>query len=75
MQIVDNREQVKREYTFKDLCVGDYFIDQDGDVSIKTSDDEYLTTVDGGRCWDNCIAEYDEKVIPLDVTLTINGEK
>lgn len=75
MVIIDNREQVKREYTFKDLRLGDCFLDQDGDVCIKFADDEYLVTVDGGRCWDTCIAEDNEKVIPLDATLTINGEK
>ena len=75
MKIVDNREQVKKEYTFNDLYLGDCFLDQDGDVGIKFSDEEYLTTIDGGKSWDTCIANADEKVIPLDVTLTINGEK
>lgn len=75
MIIIDKREKVKKEYTFNDLCLGDCFLDQDGDVSIKFSDEEYLTTINSGKSWDTCTANADEKVIPLDVTLTINGEK
>lgn len=75
MKIIDNRGQVKKEYTFEDLCVGDYFLDQDGDVSIKFSNDEYLSTMDEGKSWDTCIADGNDKVTPLDVTLTINKEK
>ena len=75
MKIVDKRAETKKEYTFEDLCVGDYFLDQDGDVGVKFSDEEYLATMDEGKTWDTCIADGNEKVTPLDVTLTINGEK
>lgn len=75
MKIVDQREHFKKEYTFKDLCIGNCFLDQDGDVGIKFSDEEYLATVDEGKSWDTCVADEMEKVTPLDVTLTINGEK
>ena len=75
MTIVDKREKSKKEYTFEDLYIGQYFLDQDGDVGIKFSNEEYLATMDAGKSWDTCIADEMDKVTPLDVTLTINGEK
>lgn len=75
MKIVDKRKLSQRPLQFKDLCVGDCFLDQDGDVSIKTYVNKYIVAMDGGKYWGICEAEETEKVIPLDVTLTINGEK
>lgn len=74
MKIIDKRAE-KKKPTFEDLCVGDCFLDQDGDVSIKISEDEYLATADEGKSWDQCIIGDSEKIVPLDVTLIINGEK
>ena len=73
MKIVDKREKNKKEYTFEDLYIGQYFLDKDGDVSIKTCDDEYLVTVGGGD-WDVACANPTDKVRPIEVTLVIEKE-
>jgi hypothetical protein len=74
MKIVDKREKNKKEYTFEDLYIGQYFLDQDGDVSIKTCDDEYLVTVGDSGDWDVAIANPTDKVRPIEVTLVIERE-
>lgn len=75
MKIVDNRAENKKEYTFEDLYIGQYFLDQDGDVSIKTCDTEYLVTVGGENPdWDVAIAKPTDKVRPIEVTLVIERE-
>lgn len=74
MKIVDKRVE-KKPLKFKDLCVGDCFLDQDGDVSIKTYVNKYIVAMEGGKYWGICEAAETEKVIPLNVTLVINKEK
>lgn len=76
MITIKRKEKIEKEYAFKDLCLGDCFLDEDGDVSIKISDDAYLVALSTGAMgWDVACAEPDEKVILVEATLIINSEK
>jgi hypothetical protein len=75
MKIVDKREKSKKGYTFADLYIGQHFLDRDGDLGIKTCDDEYLLVeADGKGDWDVAYAIPADEVKPLEVTLIIERE-
>lgn len=74
MKIIDKRQEPKN-ITFEDLCLGDCFLDSEGDLGIKISDERYLYTVDNGESWDWNSTERTTIVIPLEATLTIIGKK
>ena len=71
MMVVDKRKE-KEEVTFKDLSVGQTYIDIDGNLAIKTNfkgEDNCIT------CYNNKWGVYTEcltdKVTPIEATLTI----
>lgn len=74
MKIIDKRQEPKNT-TFADLCLGDCFLDSEGDLGIKISDERYLYTVDNGESWDWNSIECTTIVIPLEATLTIISKK
>lgn len=75
MKIVDKRVENKKGHTFADLYIGQHFLDRDGDLGIKTCDDEYLLVeADGKGDWDTACANPDDEVKPLEVTLIIERE-
>ena len=71
MKVV-NKRQEKEKVQFKDLPIGQTYIDTDGMLSIKTSfNEEYncITLYDEDwSVWTECITE---KVTPIEATLTI----
>ena len=69
MEVIDERDSGEH-ITFCDLCIGDCFIDKDGDICIKTEVDSGIYTTDN-RHWYRVRLDADEKVIPLEATLTI----
>lgn len=74
MKIIDKRQETKI-ITFEDLCLGDCFLNNEGDLGIKISEERYLYTVDNGESWDwNSIARTNI-VIPLETILTIINKK
>ena len=73
MNVVDERGNVKQT-TFVDLCIGDCFMDKDGDICIKTDQDSGIYTTDN-RNWYSVRMDADEKVVPLEATLIIKEEK
>lgn len=73
MNIVDERDTAKQT-VFDDLRVGDCFMDKDGDICIKTEQDSGIYTTDY-RNWYPVRMDADEKVVPLEATLTIKEEK
>ena len=73
MNIIDEREKLKQTI-FDDLRVGDCFVDEIGDICIKTGEESciYSTDYEG---WDSCIMTGKEKVSLLDATLVIKRKK
>lgn len=74
MKIVDKRQEAT-DITFADLCLGDCFWDNEGDLGIKISEEKYLYTVDNGESWDWNSMERTNIVIPLETILTIIDKK
>lgn len=73
MEIIDERD--KGEHTFfNNLCIGDCFMDKDGDLCIKTGEDCSIYTATGKE-WHSVMCDADDKVIPLEATLTIKKKK
>lgn len=69
MNIIDERNSVKQT-VFDDLCIGDCFVDEIGDICIKTGVETCIYSTDD-EGWDSCIMTGKEKVFLLDATLTI----
>lgn len=72
MKIINNREA--KEKTFKDLQVGEVFIDGDGDVCMKIDTmivDNAVVLEDGTVV----CTDMDIIVIPVKATLTIEGDE
>ena len=69
MEIIDERENGK-DITFDGLCIGDCFVDKEGDICIKTGEDSGIYTTNN-RNWHSIRFDADDKVVPLDATLTI----
>ena len=72
MKIINNRKS--KEKTFKDLQIGEVFIDGDGDICMKLDNvvvDNAVVLEDG-----NVIsADLNSIVIPVKATLTIEGDE
>lgn len=76
VQIV--KKNVKKEYLFCDLSVGDLFISEDKEVCLKitpiyTADEDYLTAI----CISNgylCYNDDDDTVIPIRAVMTVEEE-
>lgn len=72
MEIINNRKS--KEKTFKDLQIGEVYIDGDGDVCMKLDNvvvDNAVMLEDG-----NVIsADFNSIVIPVKATLTIEGDE
>lgn len=62
MVVLDRREENRKQYIFKDLWIGQCFLDKDGYVGIKSGDEEYLVQVLEGAGWDIACADPNEKV-------------
>lgn len=73
MNVVDERDNGE-QITFDELCIGDCYIDKDGDLCIKTDEDTSIYTTDN-RNWFNVRRDADEIVVPLEATLTIKKKK
>ena len=69
MNIVDERDKIKQTI-FDDLRVGDCFVDEIGDICIKTGEESCIYSTDD-ESWDSCIMTGKEKVFRLEATLTI----
>ena len=55
---------------FGELSIGDCFLDDSGEVGIKTDDNSYISTLEGGW-WNKCSADSEATVVPLEGTLTV----
>jgi hypothetical protein len=73
MKVVDNRVEFK-QYFFEDLCIGECFVDKQGDLCIKTDDDSCIYTTDK-ESWDKCTMNKWDDVVPLETVLSIEGVK
>lgn len=73
MKIIDERGIVQ-DTIFDELFVGDCFVDEVGDICIKTGEETCIYTTDD-KSWDSCIMTGKEKVIPLEATLTLRKKK
>ena len=73
MEIIDERDKGEHT-TFNELCIGDCFMDKDGDLCIKTEVDSGIYTTNH-RNWYSVRCDADDKVIPLEATLTIKKKK
>lgn len=73
MKIIDERQEAKNT-TFEDLCIGDCFMDEEGDICIKTGGKSCIYTVDSTG-WNSAIMTGKEKVSLLEATLTIVDKK
>ena len=73
MNIVDERDKI-RQTIFDDLRVGDCFVDEVGDICIKTGEESCIYSTDD-ESWDSCIMTGREKVTPLEVSLVIKRNK
>ena len=74
MKVVHQEKKVI-EHTFEDLCIGDCFLDEQGDLSIKTSDEGYIYSTDDNRNWSTCSVVSQGMIVkPLEATLIIEGE-
>ena len=70
MKVVDKRKE-KEEVTFKDLSVGQTYIDIDGHLAIKTNynkEDNCITFYHDWGVYTECPTD---KVTPIEATLTI----
>ena len=72
MKIIDKRQKATNT-TFDDLCVGDCFIDEEGDICIKTGKESCIYTIDH-KSWNTLEMQGKEKVILLEATLTVIGK-
>ena len=74
MKVIHQNKKVV-EYTFEDLDIGDVFLDAQGDLGVKTRENEYIYTIDESRTWCTCAIDNVEMVVkPLEATLVIEGE-
>lgn len=73
MEIIDERDKGEHAF-FSELCIGDCFIDKDGDLCIKTEEENAIYT-NNNRSWYSVRMDADDKVIPLEATLTIRKQK
>lgn len=73
MEVVDERDSGEHTF-FSDLCIGDCFIDKDGDLCIKTGEDCGIYTPNCKQ-WHGVRFDADDKVTPLEATLTIKKRK
>lgn len=74
MKIVHRLKETK-EYTFEDLNIGDCFLDEQGDLSIKTREDEYIYATDDNQLWSVCTIVSKGMIVRLlDATLVIEGD-
>ena len=72
MKIINKKTESQNQFTFKDLCIGECFLDQDGDLCIKTSETGCIVTVlDGETCWIENAADLEDPVELLKATLLI----
>lgn len=69
MNIIDERS-IQQNAIFGELFVGDCFMDEDGDIYIKTGEESCIYTTDH-KSWDTLEMTGKEIVIPLNATLTI----
>lgn len=70
--IVDRRG--KPTTTFGELCLGDCFQDEDGDVCIKIDSNYALYQEPSMAIWQRHFMEKNEAVLPLKGTLTVERE-
>lgn len=72
MEIINNHKS--KENTFKDLQIGDVFIDGDGDVCMKihTTIVDNAVMLEDGSVIDT---DFNAIVIPVKATLTIEGDE
>lgn len=72
MKIINNRKS--KEKTFKDLQIGEVYIDGDGDVCMKIDTTIVDNTV---MLEDGCVidTDFNSIVIPVKATLTIEGDE
>ena len=76
MKVIDNRKMGKK-VRFENLEIGDGYLDEDGNICIKTSKDYESNNCmyyrEGVGIWEaDCEYNYTE-VTPIKVTLTIEG--
>lgn len=72
MEIINNRKS--KEKTFKDLQLGDVFIDGDGDICMKL----HTAVVDNAVMLEDgsvICTDFNAIVIPVKATLTIEGDE
>ena len=55
---------------FGELSIGDCFLDDGGEIGIKTDHNSYISTLEG-EWWDKCSADPDDTVTLLEATLTV----
>ena len=70
MELIDKRG-IPLTTKFKDLLIGDYYQDDDGNICIKTGYDRciyYATELSGWRPGHDNL---DESIIPLKATVTV----
>lgn len=73
MNVVDERDSGEH-ITFCELCIGDCYMDKDGDLCIKTDEDSSIYTTNN-RNWYSVGRDADEIVVPIEATLVLKKEK
>lgn len=76
MKVIDNR-RIGKKIRFEDLEIGEGYLDEDGNICIKTSDDYESTNCmyyrEGKGEWiAECEYNYTE-VMPIQLTYTVEG--
>lgn len=73
LNVVDKRDHNKKTHRFCELDIGDCYLDDNGNVCIKTSNSTCIYFDENGG-WDKCSENTDEPIVLLSATLTIDWE-